>query len=171
MDQENKNSFSEKDKIAFIDSILNNPDPSCLNLDEYRTRLVSESKGNIKLDRFHNSALKEVKYISWDKENLMFGCSMQMLKKENSEWKPFVRIDDKHGFRHSHVNKSKVTDHMPGNSICEIECPILSLIINSLPDEKARSWKIKLFDNWREESNRFEAYFDNLVKNLKLNKK
>lgn len=157
--------FSDEKKIAFIDSILNKPDPPCLDLDNYKDQLISKSKGNIKIDRFpdkNNINIREVKHIFWDKENLLFKCSMQMLEKENDVWKPSIRFDDKHGFRHSDDETSKPIKHMPIGSIFEIECPILSLIIHSLPVEKSREWKLKLFNNLSSEPERFDNFFNSL---------
>lgn len=87
--------------------------------------------------------------VSWNKEKMFFNCSVAFLKKQkNGSWKCIMRFDDCHECRHADVDlpigKTKMIDGQ--FALIKVECPILSQIINSLPEDRANTWKIKLFE-------------------------
>jgi hypothetical protein len=112
-------------------------------------RKLSENSGNLKL-REHvlsNPNHKIVFSVSWNKEKLSFNCSIAYLKKqENGKWKNAIRFDDAHGVRHMDSPEVKLKLMSDGFVLHKVRCPILIALINSLPKNKADTWKLKLFD-------------------------
>lgn len=87
--------------------------------------------------------------VSWKKEKMFFNCVIAFLKKQkDGSWKCMMRFDDAHECRHVDVDlptgRTKMIDGRL--ALIKVECPILSEIINSLPEDRADEWKIKLFD-------------------------
>jgi hypothetical protein len=133
-------------KAEIIDLMMtkHNTNP-CINLkDPIIKSMLLRNRGKLRWERQYASNKKYVVCLSWNKEKLFFNCSIVFLEKqEKDKWKSEIRIDDAHGFRHADC-KDEIK--MPLSTLLRIECPVLAVIINSLPEEKANVWKIRLFD-------------------------
>ncbi len=120
----------------------------CINLKDPMIKdMFLQKKGKLRWERQIASNEKYVVCLSWNKEKFFFNCSIVFLeKKENDEWKSKMRFDDAHGYRHVDY-KDEIKMPMGSNGVLiKIECPVFAEIINSLPEERANLWKIKLFD-------------------------
>lgn len=124
-------------------------------------KMLQKSKGKLKREYvFSDRDRKAVMYISWNKEKLFFNCSIVFLRKQkDGKWKCPIRWDDAHGYRHlDSENKLK----MPSGRLLRLQCPILYAIINSLPKDKADTWKAKLFDEFALGEQKWKEFLDNI---------
>lgn len=144
--------FSEPLKSRIVEVITsamkNKSKCDCVNLDDPEVKkALLQNEGRFKRElKKPNSGV--VAKISWNKEKSFFGCSIAFLNKQkDGNWKCRMRFDDNHGCRHVDVDLPMGRTKMIDGRLAriEVECPILSGLINSLPEEKADAWKIKLF--------------------------
>jgi len=125
-----------------------------INLDDPEVKkMLSQNEGEFKregnLSKRDRIVDRIIVKVSWNKENVFFNCSVAFLKKQkDGSWKCMVRFDDSHECRHVDVDlpmgRTKMIDGRL--ALIKVECPILSEIINSLPEDRANAWKIKLFE-------------------------
>lgn len=94
-------------------------------------------------DPYHEMDIK----VSWNKEKQSFNCSIAHLEKQkNGQWKCTIRFDDAHSVRHMDYDDEKLKMMSDGFVLHKVRCPILIALINSLPKDKADTWKLKLWD-------------------------
>jgi len=143
----------EELKVKFIDLIMKHPDKPCVNLDSIKEQILSQNSGKFRVEREYGD-LKQIIYVRWNKEKLLFKCSIVILQKKNGKWETSIRFDDSHGYRHGDMKNIKI----PMGTLFKIECPILNLIINSLPEDRAKLWKKKLFDELMREKEEYKRF-------------
>ncbi len=121
-----------------------------INLDNPEAKkMLSQNEGEFERKGNPSERDRIVVKVSWNKEKMFFNCSIVFLEKqEDGKWKCVMRFDDAHECRHVDVDlpmgRTKMIDGRL--ALIKVECPILSAIINSLPEDTADVWKIKLFD-------------------------
>lgn len=129
-----------------------------INLDDPEVKkMLSQNKGEFKLegnpserDTIVDRMMDRIFFkVSWNKEKMFFNCSVAFLKKQkDGNWKCIMRFDDAHECRHADVDlpmgRTKMIDGR--FALIKVECPILSEIVNSLPEDRANAWKTKLFE-------------------------
>jgi len=130
----------------------------CINLDDPEVKkILPQNEGEFRRegnpserDRIVDRLMDRIVVkVSWNKEKMFFNCSIAFLKKQkDGSWKCMMRFDDAHECRHVDVDlpmgRTKMIDGRL--ALIKVECPILSEIINSLLEDRANTWKIKLFD-------------------------
>jgi hypothetical protein len=141
---------SLKPKIVEVlsSAMKNQSKCDCVNLEdpEVKKILLHNDGGFDRLLKTPN--LRIVVRIRWNKKKMFFGCSVACLtKQKDGSWKCEIRFDDNHECRHldvdSPIGRTKIIDGRL--ALIKVECPILSELINSLSNEKANTWKTKLF--------------------------
>ena len=137
-------------KVEAINSLMKNQSKcDCISLDDPEVkRMLLQNEGEFKRE-CNPTDLRVVVTVRWNKEKLIFKCSIIFLEKQNDKKaKCVIRFDDAHECRHVDVDLSMGRTKMIDGrlALIKVECPILSAIINSLPKDKADVWKIKLFD-------------------------
>jgi hypothetical protein len=112
--------------------------------------VLAQDKGGFCRELFTENGKIAVK-VKWNKKELLFTCSIAILKKQkDGKWHCETRFDDAHNSRHCDMDfHSWHGKFFDGDLVIyKAQCPLLCQIINSLPKEKVDEWKIRLFKEY-----------------------
>ena len=153
----------DKINTDFIDSRRQYLSQPCIDLNNPNIRkMLLQNKGRFEQGYFRGN-LKIIINIRWNKERLMFKCSIVILEKQDDEsWKHKLRFDDSHGFRHADACMDFEKVKIPSGkfTLAKVECPILCILIDTLPKEKADAWKTKLSNEFEIGVQKWKEFLD-----------
>jgi len=141
---------------GIVISAIENPQSQIANFEELREDVIKENKGSCEKIIFENEKYKLIFKIKWDKSKIFFKYDSVVIDKTlNKKNKRVLGVDEAHGYRHLHSDDFVIPN--PTTLIEKLEHPLLSLIINSEPENRKKQWVRKLARelknsqiNWRD---------------------